>query len=266
MAVGFMGWVLAGQKGKFYAVFLCKGLSYKIRFFLDLETDVLFLNRMSRYFDIDDIIMEDEVLGSRRRGLGLQGATHGPKTFKLSLASWASCAWIGDRTIGSFLLYAFMNRFKDILSKAHSAAFGVAPRFLPLLTKEEMQPYVKDISRIINHFELGDSPAPFFSKSEIAKSVKELQIQEVIQSMSCMNVDTDPNSDSSSPVPIIGVYVTGVTLVCLLFIIIDIFLGLRNRKIWLPCRLFTLNSVTLAILAVATKLPVNLNLFDAQRS
>ncbi|KAK9107574.1 hypothetical protein Syun_023585 [Stephania yunnanensis] len=30
--------------------------------------------------------------------------------------------------------------------------------------------------------------------------------------MSCMNVDTDPNSDSSSPVPIIGVYVTGATL------------------------------------------------------
>ncbi|KAK9140995.1 hypothetical protein Scep_010676 [Stephania cephalantha] len=42
--------------------------------------------------------------------------------------------------------------------------------------------------------------------------VKELQNQEVIQSMSCMNVDTDPNSDSSSPVPIIGVYVTGATL------------------------------------------------------
>ncbi|KAK9094103.1 hypothetical protein Scep_025572 [Stephania cephalantha] len=34
-----------------------------------------------------------------------------------------------------------MNRFKDILSKAHSAAFAVAPRFLPLLTKEEMQLY-----------------------------------------------------------------------------------------------------------------------------
>ncbi|KAK9148297.1 hypothetical protein Scep_007054 [Stephania cephalantha] len=168
-----------GKRANFTPVFLCKGLSYKIRFFLDLETAVLFLNRMSHYFDIDDIIMEDEVWGSRRRGLGLQGATHGPKTFKLSLAPWASCArcgprhqilqlqkfeflfpggynnsWIcshsqgsfktplkkiGDRTIGSFLLYAFMNRFKDILSKAHSVAFAVAPRFFPLLTKEEMQ-------------------------------------------------------------------------------------------------------------------------------
>ncbi|KAK9148298.1 hypothetical protein Scep_007055 [Stephania cephalantha] len=46
-------------------------------------------------------------------------------------------------------------------------------------------------------------------------------------------------------------------------------LGKKKRsseKIWLPCRLFTLNSVTLAILPVATKLPVDLDLFDAQRS
>ncbi|KAL5731721.1 hypothetical protein ACHQM5_004422 [Ranunculus cassubicifolius] len=48
---------------------------------------------------------------------------------------------IGDRTIGSFLLTAFTSRFKDVLCKAHSAAFIVSPKFLSLLTKEETQLY-----------------------------------------------------------------------------------------------------------------------------
>ncbi|KAF6153627.1 hypothetical protein GIB67_027494 [Kingdonia uniflora] len=48
---------------------------------------------------------------------------------------------IGDRTIGSFLLVAFRGRYQDILRKAHSTAFVVAPKFLTLLTKEETQLY-----------------------------------------------------------------------------------------------------------------------------
>ncbi|XP_010253886.1 PREDICTED: DNA replication complex GINS protein PSF3-like [Nelumbo nucifera] len=48
---------------------------------------------------------------------------------------------VGDRTIGSFLLYTFTCRYKEVLSKAHSSAFVVAPKFLTLLTKEETQLY-----------------------------------------------------------------------------------------------------------------------------
>ncbi|KAK9088783.1 hypothetical protein Scep_027865 [Stephania cephalantha] len=171
------------------------GLSYKIRFYLDLEI-VLFLKKMSRYFDIDDIIMEEEVEQGSRVELPLWLANelylrqavsvNVPPCFNLNWmtaevsiqrdkvsgktqhdtsvtknqrngewmkrraklandisTSASKSAYttlrIGDRFIGSFLLYAFMDIFKDILSKAHSAAFAVAPRFLPLLTKEEMQ-------------------------------------------------------------------------------------------------------------------------------
>ncbi|KAK9088782.1 hypothetical protein Scep_027864 [Stephania cephalantha] len=152
---------------------------------------------MSRYFDIDDIIMEDKhstvFFKVGANGVGLldpsaetnrveQGSrvelpfwlanelylrqavsVNIPPCFNLKtrreIQADAACVdlrsrcpyfyelgckvapLIGDKTIGSFLLYAFMNRFKDILSKAHSAAFAVAPRFLPLLTKEEMQLY-----------------------------------------------------------------------------------------------------------------------------
>ncbi|KAL9226714.1 hypothetical protein vseg_002494 [Gypsophila vaccaria] len=44
---------------------------------------------------------------------------------------------IGDRTIGSFLLYAFMNRYKEVLSKSHTASFTTSSKPLILLTKEE---------------------------------------------------------------------------------------------------------------------------------
>ncbi|KAK9159671.1 hypothetical protein Syun_006012 [Stephania yunnanensis] len=66
------------------------------------------------------------------------------------------------------------------------------------------------------------------------------------------------DSGYSSPVPLIGLYITGATLVCLLFILVDAFAGFRNRKSWLPCRLFSLNSVTLTLLSIAVKLPLDL--------
>ncbi|XP_057536938.1 DNA replication complex GINS protein PSF3-like [Amaranthus tricolor] len=44
---------------------------------------------------------------------------------------------VGDKTIGSFLLYALKNRYKEVLSKAHTATFITATKPLTLLTKEE---------------------------------------------------------------------------------------------------------------------------------
>lgn len=44
---------------------------------------------------------------------------------------------VRDRTIGSFLLYTFVSRYKEILSKAHRAAVAAVPKFFPLLTREE---------------------------------------------------------------------------------------------------------------------------------
>ncbi|KAK9150217.1 hypothetical protein Syun_008526 [Stephania yunnanensis] len=75
---------------------------------------------------------------------------------------------------------------------------------------------------------------------------------------SCVDSNSSDNSNYSSPVPIIGLYVAGASSVCLLFIALDMYAGFRNRKRWLPCRFFPLNSVTLTLLGIATKLPVDL--------
>ncbi|KAL5972269.1 hypothetical protein ACLOJK_041960 [Asimina triloba] len=40
---------------------------------------------------------------------------------------------------------------------------------------------------------------------------------------------------------------------------IDYFQGFRHRKVWFPCKLFSLNATSLTLLAIATKLPVDLS-------
>ncbi|KAK9116411.1 hypothetical protein Sjap_015358 [Stephania japonica] len=58
--------------------------------------------------------------------------------------------------------------------------------------------------------------------------------------------------------PVIGLYITIATSVCFFSILFDVISGFRNRKRWLPCRFFSLNSVTLTLLAIAAKIPVDL--------
>ncbi|KAF9599114.1 hypothetical protein IFM89_035393 [Coptis chinensis] len=152
---------------------------------------------MASYYDIDDIIMEDELISTvfqiGANGVGMldPGAERNcvEQGAKVELPFWLAhelhlrqavavtvppcfnqktrkeiqadaacvdlksrCSYfyelgckvaplIGDRTIGSFLLYAFTGRYKEVLSKAHSAAFIMAPKFLTLLTKEETRLY-----------------------------------------------------------------------------------------------------------------------------
>jgi hypothetical protein len=43
-----------------------------------------------------------------------------------------------DATLGAFLLYALRGRYKDMLCKSHTSAVSTPPKFLPLLTKEEI--------------------------------------------------------------------------------------------------------------------------------
>lgn len=44
---------------------------------------------------------------------------------------------VGVRTIGPLLLSAFKSRYKEVLTKAHTAAFPAASKHLTILTKEE---------------------------------------------------------------------------------------------------------------------------------
>ncbi|XP_058104528.1 uncharacterized protein LOC131248308 [Magnolia sinica] len=63
----------------------------------------------------------------------------------------------------------------------------------------------------------------------------------------------------SEPLPWIGLYIAVASLLCLLAMAIDAFHGFRRRKLWFPCKFFSLNAASLTLLAIATKLPVDLS-------
>ncbi|RAL50709.1 hypothetical protein DM860_015856 [Cuscuta australis] len=66
-------------------------------------------------------------------------------------------------------------------------------------------------------------------------------------------------SKYSEPMPWIGIYVAVASAACAAAMAGDAFHGLRYKKLWFPCNFFSLNATTLALVAVATKLSVDLN-------
>ncbi|KAI3523300.1 hypothetical protein L1887_01361 [Cichorium endivia] len=62
----------------------------------------------------------------------------------------------------------------------------------------------------------------------------------------------------SKPMPWIGMYIALASLFCVLATMADLLHGLRNRKLWFPCKYFTLNAASLTVIAVAIKLPMDL--------
>ncbi|GJX77973.1 hypothetical protein Tco_0324784, partial [Tanacetum coccineum] len=70
---------------------------------------------------------------------------------------------------------------------------------------------------------------------------------------------SDLQNQFSEPLPWIGIYIALASLICVITMVADLFHGLRNRKLWFPCRFFTLNAASLSVIAVAMKLPMDIN-------
>ncbi|CAA2956575.1 uncharacterized protein LOC111391085 [Olea europaea subsp. europaea] len=60
-----------------------------------------------------------------------------------------------------------------------------------------------------------------------------------------------------SPMPWIGMCITAASVVCSLAIAADTFHGFRSKRLWFPCKYFSFNAMSLTILAVTLKLPVD---------
>ncbi|TKY55438.1 hypothetical protein E2542_SST19853 [Spatholobus suberectus] len=63
----------------------------------------------------------------------------------------------------------------------------------------------------------------------------------------------------NKPMPWIGIYIVAASLACLIALAADLIHGIRGRKLWFPCKFFCLNATSLALIAVAVKLSVDLN-------
>ncbi|KAK2994865.1 hypothetical protein RJ640_012828 [Escallonia rubra] len=67
------------------------------------------------------------------------------------------------------------------------------------------------------------------------------------------------DSKFSEPMPWIGIYVAAASALCAVAMAADAFHGFRYRKLWFPCKFFSLNATTLTLIAVAIKFSVDLN-------
>ncbi|PWA69232.1 hypothetical protein CTI12_AA298070 [Artemisia annua] len=70
---------------------------------------------------------------------------------------------------------------------------------------------------------------------------------------------SDQENKFSEPMLWIGIYIALASLICVFAMIADLLHGFRSRKLWFPCKYFTLNAASLSVIAVAMKLPVDLN-------
>ncbi|GFY81496.1 hypothetical protein Acr_01g0013050 [Actinidia rufa] len=64
-----------------------------------------------------------------------------------------------------------------------------------------------------------------------------------------------------APIPWIGLYVAVASLVCLIAIAADVFVGFRSKRFWFPCKFFSLNAASLTLLAVAMKMLLDVSTF-----
>ncbi|XP_076956597.1 uncharacterized protein LOC143631858 [Bidens hawaiensis] len=71
--------------------------------------------------------------------------------------------------------------------------------------------------------------------------------------------NSDLDEKYGKPMVLIGIYIALASLCCILAMVADLLHGLRSRKLWFPCKYFTINAASLSVIAVAMKLPVDLS-------
>ncbi|XP_023755457.1 uncharacterized protein LOC111903923 [Lactuca sativa] len=83
--------------------------------------------------------------------------------------------------------------------------------------------------------------------------------EEYLSSLGLLVFQSYQQNRFSEPMPWIGVYIALASLFCILAMVADLLHGLKNRQLWFPCKCFTMNAASLTVIAVAMKLPVDLN-------
>ncbi|KAH6816933.1 hypothetical protein C2S51_000536 [Perilla frutescens var. frutescens] len=71
--------------------------------------------------------------------------------------------------------------------------------------------------------------------------------------------DRAVQKELDAAMPWVGLYIAAATALCSLAIAADAVNGFRQKKLWFPCKYTSLNAASLTVLAVAMKLPMDLN-------
>ncbi|KAJ0811991.1 hypothetical protein HanPSC8_Chr17g0756911 [Helianthus annuus] len=71
--------------------------------------------------------------------------------------------------------------------------------------------------------------------------------------------DTETGERFSEPMVWIGIYIATASFLCILAMAADLLHGLWNKKLWFPCKYFSLNAASVTVITIAMKLPVDLS-------
>ncbi|PWA96409.1 hypothetical protein CTI12_AA040060 [Artemisia annua] len=85
------------------------------------------------------------------------------------------------------------------------------------------------------------------------------RIANILWDYSVLVYNSDKQKKYAEPMPWIGMYTALASLVCIIAMAADLVHGLRSRKLWFPCKHFTLNAASLFVIAIAIKLPMDIN-------
>ncbi|KAL8242437.1 hypothetical protein R6Q59_012739 [Mikania micrantha] len=92
---------------------------------------------------------------------------------------------------------------------------------------------------------------------DLGRNLSEVDIFQL--QLSCEALYDKENSDRySKPMVWIGIYIAIASLLCTLAMAADLLHGFRSKKLWFPCKYFSLNAASITVIAVAMKLPVDL--------
>lgn len=132
--------------------------------------------------------------------------------------------------------------------------------FCPTLTIHNKERNgVPPFPRLESETETTSSIAEIGSNYSDKQAEKAAQKKREMGVVGCSNDGYLNDAKFSKPLPWIGIYIAAASLVCLLAMAADLVHGVRHRKLWFPCKFFTLNSTSLTLIAVAIKLSVDLN-------
>ncbi|KAI3711667.1 hypothetical protein L1987_70206 [Smallanthus sonchifolius] len=69
----------------------------------------------------------------------------------------------------------------------------------------------------------------------------------------------DVENRYGEPMIVIGMYIALASLICIVEMAVDLFHGVRSKKLWFPCRIFSIDALSVTVIAVTMKLPVDLS-------
>ncbi|KAH7836424.1 hypothetical protein Vadar_001106 [Vaccinium darrowii] len=126
--------------------------------------------------------------------------------------------------------------------------------------EERMKQERTESAHLATHSHVASQVCPVAIAGDVIHGVRKADLVVMTDKSCCEHYrkQEEEQRKYDSPMLWIGIYIAAASLVCSVAMAGDVIHGIRQKKLWFPCKFFTMNAASLTVLAVATKLPVDL--------